>query len=124
VSRGVLAAAFVIALPITAAAPANGPAGHVLFSRGEDIWVARLDGTHARRVAGGPGPQDDPSWAPDGRSFVYRDSTGVVTTSKANVARVELFIHGQTQGSVALGGGKLKPYSDYMKVTIALRNRQ
>ena len=73
-SRGVLAAVFVIALPITAAAPANGPAGHVLFSRGEDIWVARLDGTHARRVAGGPGPQDDPSWAPDGRSFVYRDS--------------------------------------------------
>ena len=59
-----------------------------------------------------------------GVSFVYRDSTGAITTNKANVARVELFIHGQTQGSVALGGGKQKPYSDYMKVTIALRNRQ
>ena len=59
-----------------------------------------------------------------GVSFVYRDSTGAITTNKANVARVELFIHGQTQGAVALGGGKSKPYSDYMKVTIALRNRQ
>jgi len=59
-----------------------------------------------------------------GVSFVYRDSTGAVTTNRANVARVELFIHGQTQGAVALGGGKSKPYSDYMKVTIALRNRQ
>jgi len=59
-----------------------------------------------------------------GVSFVYRDSTGAITANKANVARVELFIHGQTQGAVALGGGKSKPYSDYMKVTIALRNRQ
>jgi prepilin-type N-terminal cleavage/methylation domain-containing protein len=59
-----------------------------------------------------------------GVSFVYRDSTGAITTNKANVARVEMFVHGQTQGAVALGGGKLSPYSDYMKVTIALRNRQ
>jgi len=59
-----------------------------------------------------------------GVSFVYRDSTGLVTATPANVARVELFIHGQTQGAVALGGGKAKPYSDYMKVTIALRNRR
>jgi hypothetical protein len=59
-----------------------------------------------------------------GLSFVYRDSTGTVTTAAANVARVEMFIHGETQSSVALGGGKLAPYRDYMKVTIALRNRQ
>lgn len=59
-----------------------------------------------------------------GVSFVYRDSTGAITSNRADVARVELFIHGQTQGAVALGGGKSKPYSDYMKVTIALRNRQ
>jgi prepilin-type N-terminal cleavage/methylation domain-containing protein len=59
-----------------------------------------------------------------GLSFVYRDSTGAVTASKADVARVEMFVHGETQGSVALGGGKLAPYRDYVKVTIALRNRQ
>ena len=59
-----------------------------------------------------------------GVSFVFRDSTGAITANRAAVARVELFIRGQTQGSVALGGGKMAPYSDYMKVTIALRNRQ
>jgi hypothetical protein len=59
-----------------------------------------------------------------GVSFVYRDSTGAVTTAKNNVARVELFVHGETQSPVALGGGKQTPYRDYVKVTIALRNRQ
>jgi prepilin-type N-terminal cleavage/methylation domain-containing protein len=59
-----------------------------------------------------------------GVSFVYRDSTNAVTNVKANVARVELFVHGETQSSVALGGGKMAPYRDYVKVTIALRNRQ
>lgn len=59
-----------------------------------------------------------------GISFVYRDSTGAVTAAKADVARVELFVHGETQGPVALGGGQLSKYQDYVKVTIALRNRQ
>jgi prepilin-type N-terminal cleavage/methylation domain len=59
-----------------------------------------------------------------GLSFVYRDSTGAVTTTPTNVARVEMYIHGETQAAVALGGGKLAPYRDYVKVTIALRNRQ
>ena len=51
-----------------------GAAGQLAYSRGEDIWIARADGTRARRVVGGRGPQDDASWAPDGRRFVYRDS--------------------------------------------------
>ena len=59
-----------------------------------------------------------------GVSFVYRDSTGVITTDKSAVARVELFVHGETQAAVALGGGRQAPYRDYVKVTIALRNRQ
>jgi prepilin-type N-terminal cleavage/methylation domain-containing protein len=59
-----------------------------------------------------------------GISFVYRDSTGVVTNVTTNVARVELFVHGETQAAVALGGGKVAPYRDYVKVIIALRNRQ
>jgi len=74
VTRRALAAAFVIALPLSAGTLADPPAGKLLFSRGDDIWLAEVDGSHARRVAGGPGPQDDPSWAPDGRRFVYRDS--------------------------------------------------
>ena len=58
-----------------------------------------------------------------GMNFVYRDSTGAVTYDRTKVARVELFVHGQTQGAVSMGGGKSAPYMDYMKVTIAIRNR-
>lgn len=58
-----------------------------------------------------------------GMNFVYRDSTGAVTIDRTKVARVELFVHGQTQGNVSMSGGKSAPYRDYMKVTIAIRNR-
>ena len=59
-----------------------------------------------------------------GISFVYRDVSNAKTAVPANVARIELFVHGQTQGAVSLGGGKATPYRDYQKVTIAIRNRQ
>ncbi|HEX2778970.1 MAG TPA: prepilin-type N-terminal cleavage/methylation domain-containing protein [Gemmatimonadaceae bacterium] len=60
-----------------------------------------------------------------GLTFVYRDSTGAVTATPAMVARVEMFVRGQTQSPVALGGGKTNTvYRDYQKVTIAIRNRQ
>ena len=60
-----------------------------------------------------------------GLSFVYRDSTGVVTTDPLMVARIEMFVRGETQSPVALGGGKTNSvYRDYQKVTIAIRNRQ
>ena len=59
-----------------------------------------------------------------GLTFVYRDSTGAKTTDPTQVARVEMFVHGETQSPVALGGGKTNQvYRDYQKVTIALRNR-
>ena len=59
-----------------------------------------------------------------GISFVYRDLANNVTNVPANVARIEMFVHGQTQTAVSLGGGTAAPYRDYQKVTIAIRNRQ
>jgi prepilin-type N-terminal cleavage/methylation domain-containing protein len=59
-----------------------------------------------------------------GISFVYRDQSNAVTNVAANVARIELFVHGETQGAVSLGGGTAAKYRDYQKVTIAIRNRQ
>ena len=59
-----------------------------------------------------------------GISFVYRDQANAVTNVAANVARIELFVHGETQGAVSLGGGTMAKYRDYQKVTIAIRNRQ
>jgi TolB protein len=48
--------------------------GRIAFSRGEDIWTSNLDGGGARRLTRGAGPEDDPSWAPDGSRLAYRDS--------------------------------------------------
>lgn len=59
-----------------------------------------------------------------GISFVYRDVANAVTNVPTNVARIELFVHGQTQAPVSLGGGTAAVYKDYQKVTIAIRNRQ
>jgi TolB protein len=48
--------------------------GRVAFSRRGDIWIARPDGSRARRVTRTRGPQDDPTWSPDGRTLAYRDA--------------------------------------------------
>lgn len=85
------------------------------------------DGTNCTAVQPVSGPYR-PFIAGDtinsGMNFVYRDSTGAVTADRSQVARIELFVHGQTQGAVSMTGGTSKPYTDYMKVTIAIRNRQ
>ena len=59
-----------------------------------------------------------------GISFVYRDVANNVTNIPTSVARIELFVHGETQAPVSLGGGTAVKYKDYQKVTIAIRNRQ
>jgi TolB protein len=48
--------------------------GRIAFGRAGDIWTARADGSHPRRLTSGRGPEEDPSWSPDGHRLVYRDS--------------------------------------------------
>jgi TolB protein len=48
--------------------------GRIAFSQRGDIWTARPDGSHLRRLTRTHGPQEDPSWSPDGRKIAYRDS--------------------------------------------------
>jgi Tol biopolymer transport system component len=48
--------------------------GQIAYSHGDDVWVARADGTRRRRLTRRPGMEFDPSWSPDGRRIAYRDS--------------------------------------------------
>jgi Tol biopolymer transport system component len=64
-----------------ASLPARGPRvrlsslhGRVAFTHRGDIWIARPDGSRARRLTRTRGPQDDPTWSPDGRTVAYRDA--------------------------------------------------
>lgn len=54
--------------------------GRIVFSQPDrldeerDILTARPDGTDVRRLTRGGGPEDDPTWSPDGTRIAYRDS--------------------------------------------------
>lgn len=61
--------------------------------------------------------------ASTGLRFVYRDSTGAVTATPANVARVDVIAKAQTDNKIRMPGRPEDYYSDSLVVTIALRNR-
>jgi Tol biopolymer transport system component len=69
---GLLAVAAAVAS--LAAAGCDDPPGRIAYSRGGDTWAARADGSHPRRLRHERGPEEDPSWSPDGRRLAYRDS--------------------------------------------------
>jgi prepilin-type N-terminal cleavage/methylation domain-containing protein len=59
-----------------------------------------------------------------GVQFAYYDSTGVVTTSTTNVARIDVVLRAQTAAPVALVGGTKSYLRDSLAFTVSLRNRQ
>lgn len=76
-----IAAVATLALGCGAAAPMPSPPvrlaslpGRVAYTHRGDIWIARPDGSRARRLTRMRGPQDDPTWSPDGRTVAYRDA--------------------------------------------------
>jgi Tol biopolymer transport system component len=48
--------------------------GRIVVTDDDDIYSANADGTGARRLTTGAGPEIDAAWAPDGSRVVYRDS--------------------------------------------------
>ena len=61
--------------------------------------------------------------ASTGLRFVYRDSTGAVTTTTTQVARIDIIAKAQTQNPIRMPGRPEDYYSDSLVVTVALRNR-
>ena len=59
-----------------------------------------------------------------GVQFSYYDSTGAVTATKANVARIDVAVRAQTAAPVALAGGTRSYVRDSLAFTVSLRNRQ
>jgi prepilin-type N-terminal cleavage/methylation domain-containing protein len=59
-----------------------------------------------------------------GVEFKYYDSTGVVTATKTNVARIDVTVRAQTAAPVSLAGGTRSYVRDSLAFTVSLRNRQ
>ncbi|HWE41786.1 MAG TPA: hypothetical protein VG432_04730 [Gemmatimonadaceae bacterium] len=59
-----------------------------------------------------------------GVQFIYYDSTGAVTATKTNVARIDVAVRGQTAAPVALAGGERSYVRDSLNFTVSLRNRR
>jgi TolB protein len=67
--------------PVTSALETSGPrsgggsvslSGRIAFDNFDDVWTIDADGTHLTRLTHSPGPDFDPSWAPDGTRIAYR----------------------------------------------------
>ncbi len=55
----------------------TGRIAYSTFSSPEttDVYVMRADGSEQKQLTTKPGPEFDPSWSPDGKQLVYRDSS-------------------------------------------------
>jgi prepilin-type N-terminal cleavage/methylation domain-containing protein len=61
--------------------------------------------------------------ASTGLRFIYRDATGAVTATPAQVARIDIIAKAQTENPIRMPGRPEGYFSDSLVVTIALRNR-
>lgn len=103
-----------------------------IYRSSDNLWwlgnrECRGDGSQCatvQPVAGPFRPYVANDTANSGVSFVYRDSTGAVTRSATEVARIELFANGQTRGPLSLGSNAIGPFRERVRLSIALRNRR
>lgn len=75
---------------ITGLIPLSTLKGQVTYSAKNDIWVANTNGTNARRLTRGAGPEFDSTWSPDGTRIAYRDSRrGINNNDEIYVVNVD-----------------------------------
>ena len=58
-----------------------------------------------------------------GLRFVYRDTTGAVTTDRTKVARIDITARAQTDNIIRMSGRPADYYADSLVLSVALRNR-
>jgi len=64
------------ASPLAPEPAALGP-GRITYTKDGDVYVAKMDGSDARKIlSGGAQAYDDPRWSGDGRISVTRDASG------------------------------------------------
>jgi hypothetical protein len=126
-----------VKLTLSAALPAGSPQGSamVFFRRAHyGLFVTTSGKTMLGYfdcpggVCGGVTPMGGPflpyATTGSGVQFSYYDSTGAVTATKANVARIDVVVRAQTAAPVALAGGTRSYMRDSLAFTVSLRNRQ
>jgi hypothetical protein len=126
-----------VKLTLSAALPAGSPQGSamVFYRRAHyGLFVTTSGKTMLGYfdcpggVCGGVTPMGGPflpyATTGSGVQFSYYDSTGAVTATKANVARIDVVVRAQTAAPVALAGGTRSYMRDSLAFTVSLRNRQ
>jgi Tol biopolymer transport system component len=100
-------AAVLVASPGAGAHVDAKPRGKIVFSGGSlgstDIYTVRADGSHFRQLTNTPVTEQSPSWAPDGKSFVYvkAEGNGSIYRMKAGGGRPRLlFKEGNSGGAI------------------------
>lgn len=97
------------------------PAGSGAWYLGYEDCPGAVCGT--RQPVAGPYLAYSTTVANTGLRFVYRDSTGAVTATPAQVARIDVIAKAQTEQPIRMPGRPEGYYSDSLVVTVALRNR-
>lgn len=126
-----------VKLTLSAALPATSPQGSpmVFFRRAHyGLFLTSSGKTMLgyfdcpAGTCGTPTPMAGPflpyAASGSGVQLSYYDSTGAVTATKANVARIDVVVRAQTAAPVALAGGTRSYLRDSLAFTVSLRNRQ
>jgi dipeptidyl aminopeptidase/acylaminoacyl peptidase len=93
----------------------------IAYQYGEDIYVARRDGSHARRVAASG---TDPAWAPDGERLVYAQMARFTPRPRVEPGLIVRRIDGGPKRRLTRGADNRPAWSPDGRTIVFLRERR